>query len=90
VDYLWATGVYVDRYWQLNVYHGRRQRAYHPPGEWRGFQVYAGAPETEPPHYPLPSVEVIEDAIVALQRTGRPGLRLERGFAKIPRQEAAP
>lgn len=88
VDYLWATAAQPDRFWDLHIYHGRRQRAYHPAGEWRSYQVYSGVPELEPPPYPAAPVEVVHDAIAALERTGRPGLRLERGFAKVARREA--
>ena len=88
MDYLWASGVTVDRYWDLHIYHGRRQRAYHPAGEWRSYQVYCGVPEKQPPAYPIAPLEAVHDAIVALERTGRPGLRLERGFARTQRVEA--
>ncbi len=88
IEYLWATAVQADARWDLNIYHGRRQRAWHPAGEWRGFTVYSGVPEQESPHHPPAPLEVVHDAIAALERTGRPGLTLNRGFAKTQRLEA--
>jgi hypothetical protein len=88
VDYLWATGAHADRYWDLHIYHGRRQRAYHPAGEWRSYQIYSGCPENEPPAYPIAPPEAVTQALAVMERTGRPGLRLERGFTKMARVEA--
>lgn len=88
VEYLWATSVSVDRYWDLHIYHGRRQRAYHPAGEWRGHYLYSGTPENDPPSYPIAPAEVVHAAVARMERVGRSGLRLDRGFDKIPMQEA--
>jgi hypothetical protein len=88
VDYLWATGAHVGRTWDLHIFHGYRQRAYHPAGEWRSYQVYSAAPEEEPRHFPIAPVEDVHAALAAMERTGRTALRLERGFTKVARVEA--
>jgi hypothetical protein len=44
LSYPWASYASVTRKGELRVYQGRRQRAFHPAGQWEQFTVVASAP----------------------------------------------
>ena len=44
ISYPWASYATVTRKGELRIYQGRRQRAYHPDGQWEQFTVVATAP----------------------------------------------
>lgn len=48
VKYPWATDVRQDRKGNLRIYHGNRERAFYPQGEWAAYVVSAVKPELEP------------------------------------------
>lgn len=92
IEYPWATGLRVDKFWDLHVYHGRRQRVYHPAGEWISFRCTSAVPPERPqPHPPAAMGSLPAKYMQRDDRTHvypRPALQLDHQFTRTARQEA--
>lgn len=85
IEYPWATGLKIDKYWDLHIFHGRRQRVYHPAGEWVNVRCTSAVLPDPPAMGFMPAINV-QDA--PTETWVRPSLQLDRQFTRTVRQVA--